>query len=157
MFLNQITSKLHVVHKLIGDCKIFLCTSSLLFLGCEKTDSVLLGRQDIPDDFLTQHIECCQYFFDLQSRTILRNLDMYGQVSESMRQIMSDLQDKCVEQYIQVCELEAISNRDRIVPFTPKVRISRIQSVNNYSSSWTVCLAQVSCSFVMCVHVAKRL
>ena len=87
----------------------------------EDPHIVLLPREDIPEDFLAEHIRCCQYFCKLQSDTISQNLQLYGKMKEPEKKQMAHLQDLCVEHYIRVCAIQDIDDGDRIRPFGFKV------------------------------------
>ena len=103
------------------ECIALCCCSFFSPAASEDPHVVLLPREDIPEDFLAEHIRCCQYFCKLQADTISQNLQLYGKMKEAEKRRMARLQDLCVEHYIRVCAIEDIDDGDRIRPFGFKV------------------------------------
>ena len=93
---------------------------------------MLLPREDIPEDFLVEHVNCCLYFCKQQSDTISQNLDLFGKIQEVEQKRMLRLQDLCVEHYVRVCAIQEIDDEDRIQPFGLKVLCRNIMIIIIY-------------------------
>jgi len=76
-------------------------------------DVAMLDYPDIPEDFLECHLECCKYFFTLQTCNIKRNIYYYE--NKSHKQEIIELKKQVTQAFFDNCSINPIKKEDFVV------------------------------------------
>ncbi|XP_040265949.1 cap-specific mRNA (nucleoside-2'-O-)-methyltransferase 2 [Bufo bufo] len=93
-------------------------------LGADVGVKSLFPHHFLPESFLQCHQDCCTYFYELQTQTILENLQLFSHMSEEDNLRLKLLREASVSYYMQKFQ----------IAFIPK-------------KHWLVRKPQVGCSF----------
>ncbi|KAK3600348.1 hypothetical protein CHS0354_015944 [Potamilus streckersoni] len=121
--------------QLHGDHKSYLISqlTQLYFCGGSRPEIPVcpLPLEDLPDSFLEQHCECCQFFNTLQCQAINRNLELYQlgddlkgeadkvegdhKAQEEEEVTLNASKHYCLELFLEKYNLDTIADEDKIV------------------------------------------
>ena len=83
-----------------------------IFFFTDTTDinnvTCVFSRENIPADFIDQHIQCCHYFTSLQQETIENNLIFYNNMSEEFMEHIKVMKNYCTEIFFKKYEVQSI-------------------------------------------------
>ncbi|XP_063424264.1 cap-specific mRNA (nucleoside-2'-O-)-methyltransferase 2-like [Mytilus trossulus] len=109
-----------------GNSEVYLMCLGFLGIGsiqgqieqlCEKYFSpaessteihCLFSQDEIPEDFLQQHIKCCNYFTSLQEETIKNNLNYFEKISDDFSQEIIGMKVCCTDLYFSKYNVKSI-------------------------------------------------
>ena len=97
-----------------------------MFLGPVAPETPVFKMSAIPASFIEQHEQCCQFFKQLQSDTIMTNLAWFENMEVSTRLWLESIRKQCAEFFLDKYGVHAIQDKDRIVP--PWLQVSLILS-----------------------------
>ncbi|CAG2220323.1 AFT [Mytilus edulis] len=68
----------------------------------------LFSKDEIPEDFLQQHIKCCTYFTSFQEETIHSNLNYFEKISDDFSQEIIGMKVCCTDLYFSKYNVKSI-------------------------------------------------
>lgn len=68
----------------------------------------LFSQDEIPEDFLQQHIKCCNYFTSLQEETIQTNLNYFERMSDDFSEEIIGMKVCCTDLYFSKYNVRSI-------------------------------------------------
>ncbi|XP_069822487.1 cap-specific mRNA (nucleoside-2'-O-)-methyltransferase 2 isoform X1 [Dendropsophus ebraccatus] len=84
-------------------------------LGTEVGVKSLFSHHSIPASFLQCHWECCSYFYDHQTHTILENLKLFSHMDEEDKLHLNMLRESAVSYYLQRFQIKYIPRKHWLV------------------------------------------
>ncbi|GBM43981.1 Cap-specific mRNA (nucleoside-2'-O-)-methyltransferase 2 [Araneus ventricosus] len=145
-FLNCIFREVHVFKPFTsksGNSEVYVVC--LGYIGVEKvrayleqmnqnygslTDKSMFPLKSIPSSFISQLIECCKLFSELQTKSIQENLRLYSIPFSEYESELIELQNACAEKYIQRCSIQSHLFIERLFPLKKQIFTSFHDKLN---------------------------
>ena len=109
-----------IAHNFCGieNCSDFLGTlkKHFPFKNFIKNGTSLIPVQHIPKSFLTQHLECVDFFTKQQISTIQTNIHFYHNMTDEYKADIKELQANITQKFFDVCDLKKVPSQQCIVP-----------------------------------------
>ncbi|KAG8562374.1 hypothetical protein GDO81_015656 [Engystomops pustulosus] len=84
-------------------------------LGTDVSLKSLFSHRSLPASFLQCHHNCCTYFYEHQTQTILENLNLFSHMSEEDRLHLNMLRESAVSFYLQKFQVKHIPRKHWLV------------------------------------------